>query len=67
MARHRLIRLHQGHLQAQGPANAEAITLRDLFEERAGILEHDAGIDRAEAERLAFAEVVPPALQAGAA
>jgi len=34
-----------------------ASDLRDAYEERAAILEFDAGFPRAEAERLAWAEV----------
>jgi len=32
----------------------EEVDLQEEYEERAGILEYDAGLDRAEAERLAW-------------
>ena len=55
------IRLHQGHLQVRGqitPQECEELAaLLDLWHERAGILEFDAGISRAEAEIRAWDEV----------
>lgn len=64
------LRVQQGRLEAHG-ATAEDRehlgALRDAWEERAAILEHDAKFSRVEAERLAFLEVVPAPLQAGAA
>lgn len=67
MAEHRLIRLHHGHLQALGQVDAAALDLRDLWEERAGIVEYMGGMDRAKAEHLAFLDVVPEHLRDGAA
>ncbi len=51
-------RIHQGRLEASGarPEDRERlITLRDLWEERAAILEHQAGLSREDAERGALA------------
>lgn len=67
MAEHRLIRLHHGHLQAQGQVDAAALDLRDLWEERAAVMEYTGGMDRAKAEHLAFLDVVPEHLRDGAA
>ena len=55
-------RVHQGRLEASGarPEDRERlIALRDLWEERAGILEHEAGFTREEAEARALAELMP--------
>ena len=63
-------RIHEGHLQARGvsPEDREhLVTLRDLWEERAGILEHDAGFTRDEAETRALAELEPYLSNLGAA
>lgn len=52
-------RVHQGRLEASGarPEDRERlIALRDLWEERAAILEHQAGLSREEAERRALAD-----------
>lgn len=53
------LRIHQGRLEAQG-ATAEdrehLVSLRDLWEERAGILEHQAGLSREDAEQRALAD-----------
>jgi hypothetical protein len=35
------------------------VQLRDLWEERAGILEHEAGFSREEAEARALEEIMP--------
>ena len=55
-------RVQQGRLEAQG-ATAEdrghLVALRDLWEERAGILEYEAGFSREEAEARALAELMP--------
>ena len=45
-----------GSAEHWGPPDEEG--LRDEFEERAGILEFDAGLSRSEAERLAWELVV---------
>lgn len=53
------LRIHQGRLEASGahPEDSERlIALRDLWEERAAILEHQAGLSRNEAERRALAD-----------
>ena len=56
------LRIQQGRLEAQG-ATAEdrerLVALRDLWEERAGILEYEAGFTREEAEARALAELMP--------
>ena len=56
------LRIQQGRLEAQG-ATAEdrerLVALRDLWEERAGILEYEAGFTREEAEARAAAELMP--------
>jgi hypothetical protein len=56
------LRIQQGRLEAQG-ATAEdrerLVDLRDLWEERAGILEYEAGFTREEAEAHALAELMP--------
>jgi hypothetical protein len=52
-------RVHQGRLEASGasPEDRERlIALRDLWEERAAILEHQAGLPRDEAESRALAD-----------
>jgi len=54
-----IFRIHQGRLEASGahPGDREGlIALRDLWEERAAILEHQAGLSREEAERRALAD-----------
>lgn len=56
------VRIHQGRLEARGtsPEDRERlVALRDLWEERAGILEYQAGFSRGEAERKALAELLP--------
>ncbi|MCK8787742.1 hypothetical protein M0638_25605 [Roseomonas sp. NAR14] len=40
------------------PLSATEINRRDAYEERAAILEYDAGLTREEAERLAWDEVM---------
>ena len=56
------LRVQQGRLEAQG-ATAEdrehLVALRDLWEERAAILEYGAGFPRSEAEARALVEVMP--------
>jgi hypothetical protein len=52
--RHALVRTLRG---AAAVADLPA-DLRDAFEERAAIAEFDGGLDRAAAERLAWAEVI---------
>jgi len=56
------LRVHQGRLETRG-ANPEdlgrLVALRDAWEERAGILEHQAGLPRAEAEAKALDEIMP--------
>ena len=39
-----MIRLHHGHLQAQGQVDAGALDLRDLWEERAAVMEYMGGM-----------------------
>ena len=51
--RHALVRTLRCAAVADLPAD-----LRDAFEERAAIAEFDGGLDRAAAERLAWAEVI---------
>lgn len=51
------------HRNQQHPIVAEMLSTlsegqRDLYEERAGILEYDAGLDRPLAEALALLEVI---------
>ena len=56
------LRIHQGHLEAQGaPAEdrERLVALRDLWEERSAILEHQARFTRGEAESRALEEVLP--------
>lgn len=56
------LRIHQGRLEAKGGTTEDLerlVRLRDLWEERAGILEHQAGYPREEAERKALAELLP--------
>lgn len=62
-----MIRLHHGHLQAQGQVDAGALDLRDLWEERAAVMEYMGGMTRGQAEHLAFLDVVPEHLRDGAA
>lgn len=53
------LRIHRGRLEAQGarPEDREhLVALRDLWEERAAILEHQAGFSQDEAERLSLAD-----------
>ena len=49
-----------GHVPAYPPVAIEDLpaNLRAAFEERAAIAEFDGGLDRAAAERLAWAEVI---------
>ena len=56
------LRIQQGRLEAQGATSEDRerlVLLRDLWEERAGILEHEAGFTREEAEARALAELMP--------
>ena len=56
------LRIQQGRLEAQGATaddRERLVALRDLWEERAGILEYEAGFTREEAEARALAELMP--------
>jgi hypothetical protein len=56
------LRIQQGRLEARGasPEDREhLVLLRDLWEERAGILEYEAGFNREEAEAGALVELMP--------
>lgn len=56
------LRVHQGRLESRGdrPEDIEQmIALRDLWEERAGILEYQAGFSREDAETKALEELMP--------
>ena len=63
------LRIHQGRLQAKG-ATAEdrerLVLFRDLWEERAGVLEYEAGFHREEAEARALAELMPHLVEGAA-
>lgn len=57
-----VLRVHQGRIEARGgrPEDlGQLIALRDAWEERAAILEHEAGFPREEAEQKALAELLP--------
>jgi hypothetical protein len=55
------LRIHQGRLEACG-ANPEdcnrLVAFRDLWEERAGIMEYQGGLTRAEAESHALDDCI---------
>jgi len=56
------LRIHQGRLEARGASLEDMerlVMLRDLWEERAGILESEAGLTREEAEARAMVEIMP--------
>ena len=56
------LRVHLGRLEATGarPEDREhLVALRDRWEERAGVLEYEAGFSRDEAEVRALAEIQP--------
>ncbi len=57
-----VLRVQQGRLEAQG-ATAEGhehlVAIRDAWEERAAILEYEAGFSREEAEARALGELMP--------
>jgi hypothetical protein len=62
-------RIHQGRLQARGAApeaREHLVVVRDLWEERSAILEHDAGFTREEAETRALEELQPTMKQEAA-
>ena len=56
------VRVHHGRLEARGAFpedRTHLAALRDLWEERAAILEYEAGFSRDEAEARALAEIMP--------